>query len=88
MSRKKRKVYAIEFQLRALRKGSPTSKLVRASLRRLIDLAYTKLGADRKQLMMVWPVVASHALSGMDSPPPALQCLAPSDAPTKKTLQI
>eukprot|EP00983_Pelagomonas_calceolata_P134958 1162110-Pelagomonas_calceolata.AAC.2 len=36
---KKRKVYASQVQLRALRKGSLTSKLARASPRRLTGLA-------------------------------------------------
>eukprot|EP00983_Pelagomonas_calceolata_P077792 1154016-Pelagomonas_calceolata.AAC.2 len=36
---KKRKVYASQVQLRALRKGSLTSKLARGSLRSLTDLA-------------------------------------------------
>eukprot|EP00983_Pelagomonas_calceolata_P043457 1138909-Pelagomonas_calceolata.AAC.1 len=36
--------------------------------------------------MRVWRIVASHAPAGVDSPPAALQC--PSDASTKRTLQV
>eukprot|EP00983_Pelagomonas_calceolata_P020888 656086-Pelagomonas_calceolata.AAC.12 len=69
---------------RALKKGTITCKLARASLKRLTGPVITELGADGKQLMRVWRVV-SHVPAGMDSPP-ALHCIAPSKSRTKRTL--
>eukprot|EP00983_Pelagomonas_calceolata_P081306 1155519-Pelagomonas_calceolata.AAC.1 len=37
--------------------------------------------------MRAWLGIVSHAPEGVGSPLPALQCLAPSGAPTKRTLQ-
>eukprot|EP00983_Pelagomonas_calceolata_P100082 1158529-Pelagomonas_calceolata.AAC.14 len=74
------------ISLRAAWNGSLTSKLARASLKRLTGPALSKLMADRKQLVRVWRIV-SYAPAGVDSPPLALHCLAPSNSLIRRALQ-